>query len=105
MTGSLTWTLDRFQIGAFANYISSVQDTNFLDTGGTPYVLDGQTTFNLYAQYRLRGGPLGDTRLRVGVRNLFDRQPPILALNGGGYLGSLYSPYGRYWYMTVGTRF
>jgi outer membrane receptor protein involved in Fe transport len=102
ITGSLTWSLDQFQIGAFMNHIGSVQDTNFLDTAGNPYVLDPYTTFNLYAQYRFRDGPLGDTRIRVGVRNLFDTQPPLTA---AGFLGSLYNPYARYWYMTVGTRF
>ena len=102
VTGSLTWSLDGFQVGAFVNHIGSVRDTNFLDASGTAYVLDPYTTFNLYAQYRFEDGPLGDTRLRVGVRNLFDRQPPITA---AGFLGSLYNPYGRYWYVTLGTRF
>ncbi|HST35633.1 MAG TPA: TonB-dependent receptor [Allosphingosinicella sp.] len=102
ITGSLTWSLDNFQVGAFMNHIGSVQDTNFLDTAGNPYVLDPYTTFNLYAQYRFDNGPFGDTRVRVGVRNLFDVQPPLTA---AGFLGSLYNPYARYWYVTVGTRF
>jgi iron complex outermembrane receptor protein len=98
VTGSLTWSLDRVQVGAFANYIGDVNDTNFLDTGGNPYVVEGTTTFNLYAQYRFDG----DTRVRIGARNIFDKQPPITA---DGYLGSLYVPYGRYWYFSVGKRF
>jgi iron complex outermembrane recepter protein len=102
ITGSLTWSLDGFQVGAFMNHIGSVQDTNFLDANGNPYVLDPYTTFNLYAQYRFENGPLGDTRIRVGARNLFDVQPPLTA---AGFLGSLYNPYARYWYVTVGTRF
>ncbi|WHU04920.1 TonB-dependent receptor [Sphingomonas sp. NIBR02145] len=102
VTGSLTWSKSGFQIGAFANYIGTVYDTNFLDANGNPYKLEGQVTFNLYTQYRFKGGLGDDTRLRVGVRNLFDKQPPITA---DGYLGSLYSPYGRYWYVTLGTRF
>jgi iron complex outermembrane recepter protein len=102
VTGSLTWSLDGFQVGAFVNHIGSVQDTNFLDADGNPYVLDPYTTFNLYAQYRFESGPLGDMRVRVGVRNLFDTQPPLTA---AGFLGSLYNPYARYWYVTVGTRF
>jgi outer membrane receptor protein involved in Fe transport len=102
VTGSLTWSLDGWQIGAFSNYISSVYDTNFLDANGNPYVLDGQTTYNLYVQYRFKGGILDDTRIRLGARNIFDKQPPITA---DGYLGSLYNPYGRYLYMTIGKRF
>jgi len=101
-TGSLTWALDQFQVGAFANYIGPVADTNFLGADGAPYRLNGTTTVNLYAQYRVRGGFMDDTRFRIGVRNLFDRDPPITA---DGYLGSLYVPYSRYWYVTVGRRF
>ncbi|MES2056657.1 MAG: TonB-dependent receptor, partial [Pseudomonadota bacterium] len=102
VTGSLTWTLDQIQVGGFANLISSVYDTSFLDNKGNPYVVDGQTTFNLYAQYRFKGGALDGTRIRLGARNLFDKQPPITA---DGYLGSLYSPYGRQLYVTIGKRF
>ena len=102
VTGSLTWSLEQVQVGAFANYVGDVDDTNFLDADGDPYVVEGQTTFNLYAQYRVRGGFMDDTRFRVGVRNLFDEQPPITA---DGFLGSLYVPYGRSWYLTVGKRF
>ncbi len=102
VTGSLTWSKSGWQIGAFSNYISSVYDTNFLDANGNAYKLDGQTTYNLYVQYRFKGGVLDDTRIRLGARNIFDKQPPITA---DGYLGSLYSPYGRYLYMTIGKRF
>jgi outer membrane receptor protein involved in Fe transport len=102
VTGSLTWSLDQVQVGAFANYIGPVNDTNFLDTAGNPYVVDGTTTFNLYVQYRVKGGFMNDTRFRVGARNIFDKQPPITA---DGYLGSLYVPYARYWYLSVGKRF
>lgn len=102
VTGSLTWTLGQVQIGGFANFTSDVNDTNFLDASGNPYVIQGQTTFNLYAQYRFKGGALDNTRIRVGARNLFDKQPPITA---DGYFGSLYNPYGRYWYVSIGKKF
>jgi outer membrane receptor protein involved in Fe transport len=36
--------------------------------------------------------------LRLGVRNLFDKDPPLVS---GGYLGSVYNPYGRYLYVDV----
>ncbi len=102
VTGSLTWSKSGWQIGLFANYVSSVFDTNFLDANGNPYKLEGQTTFNLYTQYRFKGGVLDDTRIRIGARNIFDNQPPITT---DGYLGSLYSPYGRYLYATISKRF
>ncbi len=102
LTSSLTWSLKRFQIGGFVNYVADVDDTNFLDANGMPYVVKGQATVNLYAQYRFKGGALDDTRFRIGARNLFDVQPPITA---DGYLGSLYVPYARYLYATISKRF
>ncbi|RYD64552.1 MAG: TonB-dependent receptor, partial [Sphingomonadales bacterium] len=102
ISGSLTWSSGPWQIGGFANYVGDVYDTTFLDATGKPFKVTGQETFNLYAQYRVKGGTLDGTRVRLGVRNLFDKQPPITA---EGYLGSLYVPYGRYWYATIGTRF
>ena len=102
LTGSLTWSHKGSQIGAFGNYIGKVYDTNFLDAQGNPYPLEGKAFFNLYAQYRVRKGPLEDTRFRIGARNIFDTQPPITA---DGYLGSLYVPYGRYIYASIGKKF
>ncbi|MDB5696438.1 MAG: TonB-dependent receptor [Sphingomonas bacterium] len=102
VTSSLTWSHAGFQIGGFANYIAGVDDTNFLDVNGTPYGIEGQTTVNLYAQYRFKGGILDDTRVRIGARNIFDKDPPITA---DGYLGSLYVPYARYLYASIGKRF
>ena len=66
--------------------------------------MKSQVTGNLYAQVRVKdaGGLGGDMRWRVGVRNITNEKPP---LSSEGYLGSLYSPYGRYWYTSVTTEF
>ncbi|THD35859.1 MAG: TonB-dependent receptor [Sphingomonas sp.] len=101
-SGSLTWTSGGFQLGGYANYIGTVYDTAFLDGNGNPFVVDGQTQFNLYAQYRIRKGPLGGTSYKIGAKNIFDKQPPVI---DSGYLGSLYVPYGRYVYFQVGVKF
>lgn len=102
-SAALTWSLDGVQIGAFADYTGPVYESAFLDTNGNPYRVPGQTTFNLYAQYTFKNKTLyGKPSMRIGVRNLTDKQPPITAV---GYLGSLYNPYGRYWYVSVGTKF
>jgi outer membrane receptor protein involved in Fe transport len=81
-----------------------VLDTDFLAVDGTPYTVKSLTTANLYVQYRIedKKSPLDDTRLRVGARNIFDKDPP---LSSSGYIGSLYNPYARYWYMSVSKSF
>lgn len=102
MSGSLTWTLGQVQVGGFVNYTGSVYDTDFLDANGNPYPVGDQAIFNLYAQYSFKGGALDNTRVRLGARNLFDTQPPVVS---DGYLGSLYVPYGRYLYASISKRF
>ncbi|WP_447752728.1 TonB-dependent receptor domain-containing protein [Sphingopyxis fribergensis] len=103
-TASLTWSLGQFQIGAFGRYTGAVDETSFVDADGDPWRVKSQFTANLYAQVRIKdaGGLGGDMRWRVGVRNIADKKPP---LTSEGYLGSLYSPYGRYWYTSVTTEF
>lgn len=101
-TASLTWSLGDFQIGAFSRYTGAVNDLAFLGADGTPYRVESQITTNLYAQLRVRDERLGTYRWRVGVRNISDEAPP---LNSEGYVGSLYQPYGRYWYTSVTTEF
>jgi outer membrane receptor protein involved in Fe transport len=102
VTETLTWSNGPVQVGGFVNYIGDVYDTSFLDANGNAYLVDGQATVNLYAQYRFRKGALDGTRIRIGARNIFDTQPPITS---EGYLGSLYVPYARYWYASISKRF
>ncbi len=98
-TASLTWTLGDVRIGGQARYIGAVNETGFVDTAGNPWVVKDTLTFNLYAQVRIgERDNGGDMRWRIGVRNLTDKTPP---LTSEGYLGSLYNPYGRYWYTSV----
>ena len=98
-SSTLTWSQGPFQVGAFVQYTSAVDETGFLSTTGTPWVVEAQTTANLYFQYDYEGsGPAADTRLRVGLRNITDEAPP---LSSSGYLGSLYRPYGRYWHASI----
>jgi outer membrane receptor protein involved in Fe transport len=84
-------------------YTGAVLDTDLLSTTGEPWRVEPLTTVNLYAQYRFeQKGWANDTRIRVGARNLFDKDPP---LSSSGFIGSLYNPYARYWYMSVSKSF
>jgi outer membrane receptor protein involved in Fe transport len=97
-SASATWTYEQFQVGAFTQYIGDVEDTDLIDANGVPWVVDSQVTANLYGQYEFTGGLADQTRLRIGVRNLTDEKPP---LSSEGYLGELYQPYSRYWYVSI----
>jgi outer membrane receptor protein involved in Fe transport len=61
-------------------------------------VIDSQVTANVYGQYEFTEGWAANTRVKLGVRNLTDETPPV---SSNGYLGSMYQPYGRYWYASV----
>ena len=100
VSGSLTWSKGPWQAGGFTQYISAVDDTDLLSATGEPWEVESQITANLYVQYEWdkRAGWASDTRLRLGARNITDEAPP---LSSSGYLGSLYRPYGRYWYGSI----
>lgn len=104
VTGSLTWSQGPWQVGAFTQYTDEVTETGFLSDAGDPYVVDSQITTNLYGQYEFGEGAgwAADTRIRIGARNITDEAPP---LTSEGYLGTLYRPYGRYWYANLSKTF
>ena len=80
-------------------YIGDYDDTALIDSSGQSWVVDSTLTGNLYGEVAL---PEFQTKLRVGVRNVTDEQPPLSA---AGYDGTIYTPYGRYWYFNVKKRF
>jgi hypothetical protein len=100
---TLTWRLNPVTIGASVQYVGDTRDTNFLSVAGNPYEVKSQTIANLYGEYSFKAWGNGpSTRIRLGVRNLFDKLPPI---ESDGYNGALFVPYGRYWYARVGVDF
>ena len=103
-SANLTWATGPWQVGAFTQYIGSVEQTTVRDAEGNPWVVDSQLTANLYVQYTFDGGwrPLEGTQVRIGARNITDEKPPLAS---GGYLGNLYIPYARYWYAGISRTF
>lgn len=104
LSGSLTWSQGPWQFGAFTQYISAVDETGFLDAAGNPWEVESQVTGNLYGQYEWEddAGLASNSRIRLGVRNITNEAPPLAS---SGYLGSLYRPYGRYWYASLAKEF
>ncbi len=102
-TATLTWTLAPVKIGGSLEYTGDTRDLNFLSTTGQEFPVKALTVVNLYGQYTFDHLRLGrDVTFKVGVRNLFNKSPP---LESDGYNGALYQPYGRYWYFNVGASF
>ncbi|ACL94499.2 TonB-dependent receptor [Caulobacter vibrioides] len=103
-SASMTWRKDGWGAGAFVNYISEVYDTGSTLTGGEYYQMPPWITVSLYGQYAFKEGRLDGSTVRVGVRNIADKDPPVSS-NNFGYYGSLYNATGRYWYMNFSKRF
>ncbi|KCZ51953.1 hypothetical protein HY29_05290 [Hyphomonas beringensis] len=105
LSSTLTWTFDQFRVGASATYVGGIDDTSLSNGAGNYYRVDDHTLVNLYAQYSFeQDGLFGNSRIRVGARNLFDQAPP-LADETYGYRGSLYPATPRYLYVSVQKEF
>lgn len=97
-TGSFTWSSNAWRAGLSARYMSSFEQPGLLGMSGEPWVVDSRVTFNSYGEYRFMDG----TAVRVGVRDLTDEGP---SLADNGYRGSVHSPWGRYWYVSLSKSF
>jgi iron complex outermembrane recepter protein len=105
LSGTVTWNLGPVTVGGFTQFIDDVYENAVRDAATNPFIVDSQTTVNLYVQYsfkELANRYLQGTSVTLGVRNLFDKDPP---LSSAGYLSSLYSPTARYWYGSISTKF
>ncbi|MFZ2994739.1 TonB-dependent receptor domain-containing protein [Sphingobium sp.] len=99
ISATLDWTLGPVKIGAFTQFIDDVYENAVFNASNSKFVVKGQTTVNLYAQYTFKNdGPLNGTSVQVGARNIFDKDPP---LSSAGYLSSVYTPQARYWYTSI----
>lgn len=102
VSASLTWNLGPWTAGWYSSYVSEFSDTSATYVNSDEYwVVDEWLTHNLYLQYQFETlGPLGDVRVRVGARNLFDEDPPLVD-DRFGYSGSVHSNRGRWWYASL----
>lgn len=106
---SLSWRLNQWGAGINANYVGEVTDTSTTETVDDDIVtlpVDSFTRVNVYLDYRFKGdGYLSDSKLRFGIRNIADEEPPLADELAHGYFGSLHSNRGRYLYMNFNKNF
>ncbi|MEY4357620.1 MAG: hypothetical protein RL469_946, partial [Pseudomonadota bacterium] len=105
-SASLNWRRNQLRAGFFVNYVGSVNDTSPAPINGQLFKVDSWTTASLYGQYdfKRRDDVLDGVSLRLGVRNIADKAPPITSSNFG-YFGSLANATGRYVYATLSRTF
>jgi hypothetical protein len=104
-SANLSWRLGPWRAGAQLNYVGPVEDTGSALIDGEFFRVKSWTTVSLYGQYDYEGeGPLKDSSIRVGVRNVADKDPPLASVNFG-YLGALHNALGRFTYVQLSKRF
>ncbi len=104
-TSTLTWRKDAWGAGWFTSYVGDVEDRGIVLTATSqPWIIEDYQTHNLYVQYELGYDTDSSTRIRLGMRNIFDEVPPLADTNFG-YLGDLHNPQGRFVYATIRKQF
>ena len=101
-TFSGSWRKDGWRLGAFFNYVGSFESTGAVSNLGNYFQIPSWTTTNLWAEHRFgeANGFLDGTRIRLTVRNIADRQPP-LSPSALGFVSSVHNALGRGYYLTV----
>ncbi len=103
-TASFTWRKDGWGAGVFVNHVGRVFDTSPAQVDGKFFPVEAWTTVNLYGQYAFKDGMMDGSTIRLGVRNIEDKDPPVTSSNFG-YNGALHNATGRYWYASFSKRF
>jgi iron complex outermembrane receptor protein len=99
---SATWETGPYALTLLQNYQKGYTDVlaNLAPTGSTPRKVDAYQTFDMQFAY----AGIKNTKFTVGVKNLFDRDPPYTNLTSnflGGYDVSYADPRGRFLYASV----
>ena len=100
---SLGWELGPYGVTIGQSFQSSYIDGALLPDGSSRRVAS-YTLWDLQLAYAITP----DLSLRMGVRNLFDRDPPFSNQSDSfqvGYDPSYADPRGRFWYVTASLRF
>lgn len=106
---SIDWRLNSWGAGVSANYVSEVTDTSTTATVNDEVItlpVASFTQVDMYTDYRFDDGEvLSGTKVRLGIRNIGDKQPPLADELAHGYFGSLHSNRGRYFYLNFSSNF
>ncbi len=113
LSGSIAWGSGPVDVTLFGKYIGKVYDTSVIrdnliisdDPNANFYQVSDQFTMNLSVSYTINNDTaLDGTRLKFGVNNLFNEDPP-LADEAYGYFSELHSARGRQFVVELRKKF
>ena len=105
----LQWNYKNYSALIGSNYLDGFWDVDG-NTGNdffinSTWIYDGQVAYTFHNEL---GSWLADTKVTLGGRNLFDKNPPFASGNAGnstGYPSFLYTSEGRFWYVSLSRKF
>lgn len=101
-TANFSWRKGDWLTGTHVRYVGGFESTGALDADGNRFQIPSWTTANVYVERRFNGlgNFLDDSRIRLTVRNVTDRDPPLSTTATGFYSG-LHNVLGRGYYLTL----
>lgn len=106
-TLSGSWRKNDWGLGTFVSYVGGTDMTGMVSNLGNYYKLASWTTANLWLERSFgdTGNILAGSRVRLTVRNVADRDPPLAPTVSLGYNTVLHNALGRGYYLTLTKRF
>lgn len=104
-TGSIAWTHRDWSANVTQRYTSNYVAPVAYMTAGIPFIVEEYWVTNASLGYTFRKGALEGLRVRVGVNNVLDEDPPLYPPNSSGYHPSYAEPRGRMPYVDVSYKF
>ena len=101
--GSVTWFAGDFTTAINGTFIGKTEDLSATQNDtAEPFVVDSWFTLNTSVAYDFDSGngTLDGLRVKLGINNLFDAEPP-LADEAFGYFTTLHNAMGRYGYVDL----
>jgi outer membrane receptor protein involved in Fe transport len=104
-TAGVSWSHGNWSASVYERYTSDYRAPVAYTTAGIPFMIDEYWVTNASVGYTFRETTLKNLRLRVGVNNVFDENPPLYPINSSGYHPSYADPRGRMPYVEVSYKF
>jgi outer membrane receptor for monomeric catechols len=104
-TAGVSWSHRNWSASVYERYTGDYQAPVAYTTAGQPFIIEDYWVTNASAGYTFRETSLQNLRVRVGVNNVFDEDPPLYPVNSSGYHPSYADPRGRMPYVEVSYKF
>lgn len=100
-SGQFIWNYENLTYRLSGQYTGSLNSGRY--SSGADFKVPSTLIWNTSFRYTFTESVAEGFSFEVGIRNLFDKEPPLSA--SGTYLASLYQPFSRYVYASIEKKF